>query len=100
MPVAYELLKMDAQMVCLIKPQFEAGREKVGKNGVVREAKTHEEVREIEFWLYVDVYNDKNSFDLENELSKLKVKIEDLNLEEKNIRRTLRRIEERGVING
>ena len=31
-------------MVCLIKPQFEAGREKVGKNGVVREPKTHREV--------------------------------------------------------
>ena len=31
-------------MVCLIKPQFEAGREKVGKNGVVRESQTHEEV--------------------------------------------------------
>ena len=31
-------------MVCLIKPQFEAGREKVGKNGVVREPKVHEEV--------------------------------------------------------
>ena len=61
--------------------------------------KLQKEVREIEFWLYVDVYNDKNSFDLENELSKLKVKIEDLNLEEKNIR-TLRRIEGRGVING
>lgn len=31
-------------MVCLIKPQFEAGRDKVGKNGVVREPKTHREV--------------------------------------------------------
>ena len=33
-------------MVCLIKPQFEAGREKVGKKGVVREPKVHEEVIE------------------------------------------------------
>jgi len=33
-----------AEMVCLIKPQFEAGREKVGKKGVVREKSTHEEV--------------------------------------------------------
>ena len=31
-------------MVCLIKPQFEAGREKVGKKGVVRDPKVHEEV--------------------------------------------------------
>ena len=31
-------------MVCLIKPQFEAGKEKVGKKGVVREPKIHEEV--------------------------------------------------------
>ena len=31
------LLKDDGQVVCLIKPQFEAGREKVGKKGVVRD---------------------------------------------------------------
>ena len=41
---ARNLLKRGGQMVCLIKPQFEAGREKVGKNGVVREPQTHEEV--------------------------------------------------------
>ncbi|MBQ2803228.1 MAG: TlyA family RNA methyltransferase [Lachnospiraceae bacterium] len=41
---ARKLLKDGGQMVCLIKPQFEAGREKVGKNGVVREPKVHEEV--------------------------------------------------------
>lgn len=41
---AYQLLKPDAQMVCLIKPQFEAGREKVGKKGVVRDPKVHIEV--------------------------------------------------------
>lgn len=41
---AYNLLKTDAQMVCLIKPQFEAGREKVGKKGVVRDKAVHEEV--------------------------------------------------------
>ena len=40
------LLADDAQMVCLIKPQFEAGREKVGKKGVVREKSTHLEVIE------------------------------------------------------
>ena len=44
LPVAWELLRADAQMVCLIKPQFEAGREKVGKKGVVRDPAVHEEV--------------------------------------------------------
>ena len=38
------LLTPDGQGVCLVKPQFEAGREKVGKKGVVREAATHREV--------------------------------------------------------
>ena len=41
---ARELLKEHGQMVCLIKPQFEAGREKVGKKGVVRDKAVHEEV--------------------------------------------------------
>lgn len=41
---ARNLLKAGGEMVCLIKPQFEAGREKVGKNGVVRDASTHSEV--------------------------------------------------------
>lgn len=44
---AYNLLKADAQMVCLIKPQFEAGKEKVGKKGVVREQSVHREVIEM-----------------------------------------------------
>ncbi len=39
-----ELLTDDGQVVCLIKPQFEAGREKVGKKGVVREKSVHVEV--------------------------------------------------------
>ncbi len=43
---AHRILKPDAQMVCLIKPQFEAGREKVGKKGVVRDPKVHMEVIE------------------------------------------------------
>ena len=43
---AKELLKENGQMVCLIKPQFEAGREKVGKKGVVRDQKVHLEVIE------------------------------------------------------
>lgn len=41
---ARNLLKSGGQMVCLIKPQFEAGRDKVGKNGVVREPEIHREV--------------------------------------------------------
>lgn len=40
----YQLMKTGAKIVCLIKPQFEAGREKVGKKGVVRERETHLEV--------------------------------------------------------
>jgi 23S rRNA (cytidine1920-2'-O)/16S rRNA (cytidine1409-2'-O)-methyltransferase len=39
-----ELLTDKGEIVCLIKPQFEAGREKVGKKGVVRDRKVHEEV--------------------------------------------------------
>lgn len=46
LPAAKELLSEQGEMVCLIKPQFEAGREKVGKKGVVREAKVHQEVIE------------------------------------------------------
>jgi len=41
---ARNLLKDDGQMVCLIKPQFEAGKDKVGKKGVVREESVHREV--------------------------------------------------------
>ena len=41
---ARRLLKPEGRMVCLIKPQFEAGREKVGKKGVVRDAAVHREV--------------------------------------------------------
>ena len=43
---AYNLLKQNAQMVCLIKPQFETTKEKVGKKGVVRDPKVHIEVIE------------------------------------------------------
>ena len=41
---ARRLLKDGAEMVCLIKPQFEAGKEKVGKKGVVRDPEVHSEV--------------------------------------------------------
>ena len=46
LPAVRELLAPGGQAVCLIKPQFEAGREKVGKKGVVRDRAVHEEVIE------------------------------------------------------
>lgn len=60
LPVAYKLLADEAEAVCLIKPQFEAGREKVGKKGVVRDSAVHIEVVE-------NIYN----FCLENGFSVL-----------------------------
>ncbi|MBQ1605095.1 MAG: TlyA family RNA methyltransferase, partial [Lachnospiraceae bacterium] len=58
---AYELLNDGGEMVCLIKPQFEAGREKVGKKGVVRDPAVHKEVinKVIDFAL-------ENKFDVLN----------------------------------
>jgi len=50
LPVAKDLLVEDGEVVALIKPQFEAGREKVGKKGIVRDKKVHEEV-------LLDIYN-------------------------------------------
>lgn len=44
LPVLYTLLKADGEAVCLVKPQFEAGREKIGKKGVVRDKAVHLEV--------------------------------------------------------
>lgn len=44
LPAIKALLKENGQVLCLIKPQFEAGRDKVGKKGVVREPETHKEV--------------------------------------------------------
>lgn len=46
LPVAFSLLSESGEGVCLIKPQFEAGREKVGKHGVVRDKAVHREVIE------------------------------------------------------
>ena len=54
LPVAKTYLSKDAQLVCLIKPQFEAGRENVGKKGVVRDKQVH-----------IDVVNKIISFALE-----------------------------------
>lgn len=42
--VASKLLREDGSLVCLVKPQFEAGRQQVGKGGIVRDPKVHEEV--------------------------------------------------------
>ena len=44
LPVIKTFLKQTGQVLCLIKPQFEAGKEKVGKKGVVRDPQTHKEV--------------------------------------------------------
>ncbi len=44
LPAAFPILSEDGEMVCLIKPQFEAGKDKVGKKGVVRDPAVHEEV--------------------------------------------------------
>ena len=45
-PVASDMIKDSGKMVCLIKPQFEAGREQVGKKGIVRDRKVHVQVIE------------------------------------------------------
>ncbi|HBM79857.1 MAG: TlyA family RNA methyltransferase [Clostridiales bacterium] len=54
LPVIKKLVKEGGEIVCLVKPQFEAGREKVGKKGVVRDPATHKEVIKgiIDFSMY------------------------------------------------
>ena len=47
LPAIKALLKPTGQVLCLIKPQFEAGRDKVGKKGVVRDPETHKEVLDM-----------------------------------------------------
>ena len=44
LPAIQKLLKPTGQVLCLIKPQFEAGKENVGKKGVVRDPAVHEQV--------------------------------------------------------
>lgn len=58
LPVVHTLLSDDGKVVALIKPQFEAGREQVGKKGIVREPKIHLEVinKVIEFSLDIGFY--------------------------------------------
>ena len=46
LPAVASVLRREGEVVCLIKPQFEAGREKVGKKGVVRDPAVHREVLE------------------------------------------------------
>lgn len=46
LPVVFKLLTDDSEVICLIKPQFEAGKGKVGKKGVVSDPETHREVLE------------------------------------------------------
>lgn len=60
-PVMRDLLKDKAEAVCLIKPQFEAGRDKVGKKGVVRDINVHIEVVENIFNFVLE-----NGFDVLN----------------------------------
>ena len=45
-PVASNILSKSGKILCLVKPQFEAGREQVGKGGIVREPEIHKEVIE------------------------------------------------------
>lgn len=64
-PVLKQLLKADSDVVALIKPQFEAGREQVGKKGIVRDKKVHQQVlrttisfaEELGFTLYDLTYS-------------------------------------------
>ena len=57
LPVVRELLTEDGEALCLIKPQFEAGRDKVGKKGVVRDPVTHKAVLDA----FID-YSEKSGF--------------------------------------
>ncbi|EQF26025.1 hemolysin TlyA family protein [Clostridioides difficile CD160] len=59
LPKAKELVRHDGEIVALIKPQFEAGREKVGKKGVVREKSTHIEVIKM-----ISDFSVKNGFEI------------------------------------
>ena len=54
-PVMRTVMKEGGEAVCLIKPQFEAGREKVGKKGVVRDPEVHKEVVERIFNMMLEI---------------------------------------------
>lgn len=53
-PVMRTLMRNDAYAVCLIKPQFEAGRDKIGKKGVVRDKSVHIEVVDNIIWMMLN----------------------------------------------
>lgn len=55
LPVLYKFLKENAMAVVLVKPQFEAGKDQVGKKGVVRDAKVHESVLYKIFDFCIDI---------------------------------------------
>lgn len=61
LPAVRPLVKQGAEGVCLVKPQFEAGKDKVGKNGVVRDIATHQTVLKN----CID-YANSNSFSVDN----------------------------------
>lgn len=94
LPVAKEILSESGEIVALIKPQFEAGREKVGKKGVVRDKKVHAEVlekilkfaREIDFKVcgldFSPIKGPEGNIEYLSYLSK-KVDAEEINLDEK-----------------
>ena len=46
LPALHRVLANQGQVVALVKPQFEAGREQIGKNGIIRDAKVHQHVLE------------------------------------------------------
>ena len=103
LPKAVELAGEKCQFVALIKPQFEAGKDKVGKGGIIRDSKVHLQVLEkiyefvkslnlsvrdisyspitgtegnIEFLIYMDNYSEDNkSFDLKTIVNEAKVKL-------------------------
>ena len=57
LPVMEKLLKEDGCIICLVKPQFEAGRDKVGKKGIIKDSKVHKDVIR-------DIYDFCSSIDL------------------------------------
>jgi len=61
-PVAAKLLSKEGEIVCLIKPQFEAGRSQVGKKGIVKDMEIHKEV--IQKVMEYAEYNGLHPYDI------------------------------------
>ncbi|CMV37612.1 hemolysin A [Streptococcus pneumoniae] len=55
LPALHRVLADQGQVVALVKPQFEAGREQIGKNGIIRDAKVHQNVLESVTAMAVEV---------------------------------------------